>query len=246
MKKTEFGIKVYSNNSKEILDCWKTLKKCGFDYMEIFVVPGSKIGPFLGKDISFIVHVAHDAFGANIGSRKCIKNSSVCMETAIEWADKLDARHIILHPGFGKMEDAEDFLKNYNDGRILLENMPVRGINGEKMIGYSYVEIKRLSKGKIGFCLDFGHAIKAAKSSKKDYMKFIKKLMYLKPAVFHLSDGFVDKEIDEHLEIGKGDFDMKFIKSCIKKTGGMVTFEIPCSKEPRYFCENLNRFRRQH
>ena len=66
--------------------------------------------------------------------------------------------------------------------------MAKTGGGGEKMIGYDTEQIKELQKNKFGFCLDFGHATKAAISLKVDYKNFIKDLLGLKPKVFHIYD----------------------------------------------------------
>lgn len=77
-------------------------------------------------------------------------------------------------------------------------------------------------------CLDFGHAVKAALSLRANYKKIMKDFLKLKPKVFHISDGTMGNEKDEHLNIGEGEFDCKYFLRCIKNTApGFVTVETP-------------------
>ena len=50
--------------------------------------------------------------------------------------------------------------------------------------------------------------------------------MRLEPRVFHVSDGMLSGERDEHLGIGKGEYDFGFLMECV---GGkeLVTLETP-------------------
>ncbi len=51
-------------------------------------------------------------------------------------------------------------------------------------------------------------------------------LLELKPAMFHISDGNLNNEVDEHLTLGEGNFDIKFFLDCIiKNRNKLVTIE---------------------
>jgi len=96
------------------------------------------------------------------------------------------------------------------------------------MLGFTPEQIKELTGNRFGFCLDLNHAIKAAVSLKKDYKKYIKEFLKLKPAMFHISDGNLDQEKDEHLDIGKGEYDFKFLINCVKENESKyLTLETP-------------------
>ena len=45
--------------------------------------------------------------------------------------------------------------------------------------------------------------------------------------MFHISNGKLDNEKDEHLNLNEGEFDLKFIKNLIKDSDKMITFEVP-------------------
>ena len=90
--------------------------------------------------------------------------------------------------------------------------MPKVGLGGEAMIGYSPEQIEELiGDGNMGLCLDFGHAVKAAVSLGVDYKKYVQGFMGLRPRVFHVSDGMLSEERDEHLGIGDGEYDFGFL-----------------------------------
>jgi len=128
------------------------------------------------------------------------------------------------------MQHATDLLREVSDNRLLIENMPKVGLGGEAMIGYSPAQIEELiGDSDMGLCLDFGHAVKAAMSLGGDYKIFIKKILDLfTPYVSHLSDGVLNSERDHHLNIGDGEYDLKFIKNSILGNGNMyVTLETP-------------------
>lgn len=104
-------------------------------------------------------------------------------------------------------------------------------ITGEKLtcIGYSPKSINQIMDAtKVGFCLDFGHAYKAAYSLEKDYKIFIKKFLKLGPKLFHIHDGLAEEEYDRHMSIGDGNYDMGFIYNCVDRYNDKyATFETP-------------------
>ena len=80
--------------------------------------------------------------------------------------------------------------------------------------------------------MDFSHAVKSAKSQNIDYKEFIKDLfIIMKPTYFHISDGLIGSEVDEHLDLGAGDQDLLFIKNKIVEISSdkdmNLVFEVP-------------------
>jgi deoxyribonuclease-4 len=70
--------------------------------------------------------------------------------------------------------------------------------------------------------------MKAAVSLGRPYKEFIEEFLKLKPKMFHISDGKLDNEKDEHLNIGEGDYDFEFLMSCVKKNNlTYITLETP-------------------
>ena len=98
-----------------------------------------------------------------------------------------------------------------NDPRIILENKPKVGINGEACVGWSPDEFRiALTSGVFaGFVLDFGHAACAALSVGKKTMELVTEFLAYEPEVFHLSDGDRYSEKDTHYNLGKGNLELK-------------------------------------
>jgi deoxyribonuclease-4 len=144
---------------------------------------------------------------------------------------ELNARNIVVHAGHGSINAAKRLLDEVTDGRILIENMPKVGINDEKMIGYTPEQLKELMDNRFGLCLDFGHAVKAAISLRRPYKEFIEEFLMLEPKMFHISDGKLNNEKDDHLNIGEGDYDFAFLMRCVEEAKSKyVTLETPRMK----------------
>ncbi|MBU7025615.1 MAG: TIM barrel protein [Theionarchaea archaeon] len=199
-----------------------------FQYIEMTPIPNTEIVPFLEYDLLYIIHITTEREGLNIADKQKERLNRKIIDNCIEWADKLDAQYLILHPGFGSMNTALSFLGHLRDERILIENMPRVGLNNENMVGYTPEQIETLMDKKFGFCLDFGHAIKAAVSLNVDYNEHVNEFLKLEPTVFHISDGKLCNEKDEHLAVGDGEYDFEFLMNCVKRSkSSYVTLEIP-------------------
>jgi len=226
----KFGLKLWSINTDLIEQAIQVIDQKIFDYIELFVIPGTEISPFL-INVPYIIHIPHHKFGVNIGEKSRKKHNLQIIEESITWANKLDAKYLILHAGHDSMEDAKVLLSKIIDDRLLIENMPKVGINDEKMIGYSAKQIEDLiNVNDAGVCLDFGHAIKAALSLGEDYKEFMNEFLQFKPKVFHISDGMLNNEKDEHLNIGDGEYDLEYCIKCVQNNPiGLATLETPRS-----------------
>lgn len=225
----EFGLKLWSINIDLIDQAVHLIDEKVFDYIELMVISDSEIKPFL-IDVPYIIHIPHEKFGVNIGDLAAKEYSLQMINESIIWANQLNAKHLILHAGHGYMQHATDLLRGLSDSRLLIENMPKVGLDGEAMIGYSPAQIEYLIGDKdMGLCLDFGHAVKAAVSLGMDYKEYVKGFMGLEPRVFHVSDGMLSGERDEHLEIGEGEYDFGVFRDCIyiNETIKYITLETP-------------------
>ena len=224
----KFGLKLWSTNTDLINQAVHLIDEKVFDYIELMVMPDSEIKPFL-LDIPYIIHIPHEKFGVNIGDPAVKEYTLQKINESINWADRLNAKHLILHAGHGSIQHARDLLREVSDSRLLIENMPKVGLGGEAMIGYSPEQIEELiGDGDMGLCLDFGHAVKAAVSLGVDYKEYVEGFMGLEPRVFHVSDGTLSGERDEHLGIGEGEYDLGFLMGCIEKNNSaLVTLETP-------------------
>jgi endonuclease IV len=240
----DFGLKLWSTNIDLIVQAKELIEDNVFQYIELTPVPGTELTPFLGMEIPYVVHVTTERYGLNIADRKKRGYNLKTINDCIAWADELDAMYLILHPGFGLMDDSMDFLGSVDEKRILIENMPKVGLGGESMVGCEPEQIKQLMDDRFGFCLDFGHAVKAAVSLEVDYRELINGFMGLKPSVFHLSDGCSNTEIDDHKSFGEGDFDLDYMIRVLKKEDRpKVTMETPHSSGLIGDVDNVNYLR---
>ena len=228
MKSINFGLKLWSTNIDLIGKAIKLIDEKTFDYIELFIVPDTQVSPFI-IDVPYIIHIPHYKFGVNIGKFNKKEYNLQRINESKRWAKELDAKYLVLHPGYGSMDCAAEVLREVSDNRILIENMPTIALNGERMVGYSPEQMEKLMDNTdMGFCLDLNHATKAAVSVKKPYKEFIEEFLKLGPKIFHISDGKLNNEKDEHLNIGGGDYDFGFFLKTIKDNPyRLVTVETP-------------------
>jgi len=230
MERIKFGLKLWSTNSNLLKEAKELIKRDLFQYIELMPIPKTEILPFLDQlyDIPYIIHITTEKHGVNIADKNKEEYNLKTIDNCIEWADKLNAKYLILHPSFELIDNAIKFLNKIEDKRVLIENMPKVGLNGESMIGYTPDQIKELIDNKFGLCFDLNHAIKASISLNKDYKQFLKEFLEFNPKMFHISDGKLNNEKDEHLNIGEGDYDIEFLATCVKKSDSKyVTLETP-------------------
>jgi len=145
---------------------------------------------------------------------------------------KLNPICYIVHPESGDLNLSISNIEKLLIKPIAIENMPVKGIHGENMLGYDsnslgdyYKKIRNLE-----FCLDINHAIKASITLKKDPYDFVLELIkFKKPLIFHIAGGDMSEEIDNHLNLNEGNYDIAKIKKILLKINYKIylTFEIP-------------------
>jgi len=225
-----FGLKLWSTNTDLIKDAKKLIIEDIFQYIELTPIPNTSLEPFLDLAIPYIIHITTENHGLNIADPKIKDHNLALINECIFWADELKAEYLVLHPGYGSLKDSLDFLDSIIDKRILIENMPKIGINDEEMIGYNSAQIKELIGNKFSFCLDLNHTIKAATSLNIDYKVLIEDFLDLKPKLFHIADGRIDYEKDEHLNFEKGNYDLELMMKLVKKYSKnkiCITLETP-------------------
>lgn len=225
----KFGLKLWSTNFDTLSEAEQLIEKNIFQYIELTPVPETDISPFLSYDLPYTLHITTERHGVNIADKNCHAFSLKTIHNCIEWADDLDAKYMVLHPGYGDIEQSMELLENLDDERILIENMPKKGINDEAMVGYLPEHIEKLMNNKFGFCFDLNHAIKAAISLELDYKVFIDTFIEnCSPFYYHVSDGNLDIEIDQHLNIGEGEYDFDYlIKATYADSETYMTVETP-------------------
>ncbi len=226
----KFGLKLWSINDN-YLDAVRILDNKGlFDYIELYVIPGSfeRYSEIWSRfSIPYVIHAPHWREGVNLAKKEKEDENIELIGQAQRFADELRAEKIIVHPGIdGDINETARQLVKINDKRILVENKPYFALDDGLLCNGSTPEEISLviDKAQVGFCMDMGHAVCAANGHKKDQHAFLRDFLALKPAMFHLSDGDISSVYDSHKHIGKGSFDLDFFMSIIP-ADTMVTVE---------------------
>ncbi len=216
--KIKYGLKLWSTDAALFKEAVLLFNKKEVDFMELYIVPNylslekSDILSDL-KNIPTTIHATHSAHNFDVFK---LDDSKVKFfkEQIIKTADLLNSKFIVVHAESG--DSFEMFKKNIEkikDKRILIENMPARGLENEVCFGHSYRQLEFIHDCGFDICLDFSHAIKSAISQNLDYKEFVKKLIFaFNPSYFHICNGKLDNEKDEHKNLFDGEFDIKWIK----------------------------------
>src|SRR3989344_5846956 len=162
----KYGLKLWSSNYSWFPEAVERFRQNEFDFIELYVVPGS----FDRKQLQILhqagipVHIhAPNEHLLNLGKEKA--EHKLILNEVKQFVDLVNAKYIIIHPGIGN--DGETILKNIkmiDDQRLVIENVPFASLLGqEKLYGYTFERMKELLKETgSSFCLDFTHAIKSA------------------------------------------------------------------------------------
>lgn len=217
MGKIGYGLKMWSVNQDVLGAAVDLIERGLFEYIELTTVPGTSFAPFAEMDVPYIVHAPVEVHGLNIADPSNDQRNAGLVDESLIWADRLGARYVVLHPGHGSIERSVEFLSNLEDDRVLVENMPKVGLDGEAMVGYTPLQIEALVGSRFGFCLDINHAIKASISLDVPYREFVERFLPLGPELFHVSDGSLSTETDEHVSIGEGEYDLIYILGCVTR-----------------------------
>lgn len=246
----KYGLKLWSTNEGYIPQAKRLYEQRVYDYIELYVLPGSYdryIKMWQALDIPIIIHCTHFMHGFNLANEEKLQNNLRIFAEVKSFCDELKSKCIIFHPGMkGTLESAIEQTKLMKDERLLVENKPYISMYGDRCRGSSYEELEAIiTSCKVGFCLDIPHAINAAFHLKEDIYKYIEKMLRLSPKILHISDGNVKAIHDEHLNIGEGDYDFTKIKKIISLSDAdYVTLETRKSNmEFTDFVEDLKKIK---
>jgi endonuclease IV len=210
----QLGLKLGSNDTNYTEDILSFFKAGYFQYIELFAVSESfnnTIGYWKQFSMPFIIHAPHSFAGMNLSLPENRENNRKKLQETFQFADTLKSEYIIFHSGVnGRIEETISQLRPFADSRCLIENKPMKGLNGERCLGSTLEEIRYiLNELQADFCLDFGHAICTANSLEKEPLEFIKGFFALNPGMYHLTDGNYTSEYDSHLHYGRGTYPLK-------------------------------------
>lgn len=218
----KLGLKLWSINENYLVPARELFERGVYDYIELYSVPGSfEKYRALWKTlkIPFIIHAPHFDGGLNFAIREKEASNLALATEAQKWADTLNAAYIIFHPGIGgDIKETARQINMVNDMRILVENKPYNIRLGPEVFcnGYNPKEIKYvLDNTGAGFCFDVGHCFCAANSMGANKWKYMEEFLSFKPEIIHVSDGNFDAKLDEHRNLGMGNYDFKKIFSAL-------------------------------
>lgn len=215
MKIYNIGLKLGSKDIQYTEDVLRYYDDGVFQYIELFALSNTfeETASYWKKfNIPFGIHAPHSFAGLNLASVENRFQNKQKIEESIKFADYLKAEYIIFHSGVnGTCDEVVTQLKPYMDNRFLIENKPQKGLDGSICVGATLEELNYIiSELNSGFCLDFGHAICAARTQNIEPLDYIKSLKdKFNPSVYHLTDGDYESELDSHLHYGEGSFPLK-------------------------------------
>jgi sugar phosphate isomerase/epimerase len=173
------------------------------------------------------MHAPHFMAGVNLAKRGHQAANVRMIGEAQKFADRLGAEKIIVHPGIdGDIDETVRQINLLNEPRLLVENKPYQALNSDLLCnGASPAEIKLvLDSCRVGFCLDIGHALCAARAFGSTPDEIMAAFTALKPEMFHITDGDVNSVRDSHLHIGRGNYDFRRLFSFLP-AGARLTVE---------------------
>lgn len=237
----KLGLKLWSTNNIYANISLELHQKGVFDYIELYVVPGTNkncLDQWKEKNFSYILHAPHYDSGFNLSLRSWESRNRLLIEEVESFRAALKPAMIIFHSGvhgfiYETIRQILLFKKEYPTlfNSAIIENVPKIGIKGEICLGASPEEIERLThETGLGFCLDIGHAICYAAWAGIEWELVINQFMKLNPHMFHLSDGNINSKTDLHLSFGEGNYELS---SIIKKLPSQAYVSIETKKNSK-------------
>ncbi len=224
------GLKVSSADVGYVEPARQLYQRGVFHNLELYVLPGTFVdggGVWKSLEAPIVIHAPHFFNGLNLADPQRQEANAVLMAEARRFADTLQARSIIVHPGVdGQIAETIRQLKALAEPRLLVENKPAISIDRlHSCVGSTPAEIAQaMAELGAGFCLDIGHAYCAANHRKIDRDQYLRQFMALRPTMFHLSDGDRDGAIDKHYHLGAGSYDLRSLAQTLPGDA-IITFE---------------------
>ena len=245
----KLGLKLWSSNTFYIKPALELYRQGVFDYVELYVDPGSErdvLGQWRGNGLPFFLHAPHSYSGLNFSKREGETKNQRILKEVESYRLALNPKYVIFHPGIqGSLNETirqiNNLKKEFPDifKSDLIENKPKIGLKGESCLGASPEETEWIiGETGLGLCLDIGHAICFATWAQIGWEEVVNQFMELKPKVYHLSDGNISSHTDSHLHYGEGNFELSKI---IKLIPSDIYVSVETEKDPKL---NLKDFER--
>lgn len=243
----KLGLKLWSNNTDFYFDEAKKLYHEGwFNYIELYVIPNSldlvKKWKTLKNDFSipFTLHAPHFVHEVNLANPDKERFNIDTFKEVEHFSEELDAKYVVVHSGIaGNIEEAIRQLSIIKPKKMLIENKPFFAplFPDKECRGARIEEISKvINEIGCGFCLDVGHAICTANSLGTEPYEFLTEFNKFNPTCYHLSDNFIDNNMDRHWHFGQGNYDFKKIFDIIDLSKNIA---IETNKDSK---ENLDDF----
>lgn len=209
----KFGFKLWSTNVERLEEAQKFYAQGLSQFVELYAVPGSFLKTrevWKKLDQQVVLHAPHFGHGLNLSLRECRDWNRKLLEETKAFCDHLNAKSVIVHLGTkGTLEESITQLLALADSRFLVENKPQIALDGTQCVGASPQEIQNvMQQCGLGFCLDFSHAIKFARTHHYKDEEILQAFLKLSPTHYHLCDGHTEILKDEHENIGDGNYDV--------------------------------------
>jgi len=205
------------------------------DFFEIMAIQKNNYSFLKNFSLPMVIHAEHQSYGTNITDSTKREHNLKSINFARKIADSVNAKKIIVHAGVLEkgnkncsIKNAVNLIKEIDDDRILLENLPrdeIFLIVGTS-VGFNPQTMKSLLKStKVGFCFDVNHALWMRKKMKINY-SFIKDYIKLNPSHYHIGGQRLEtKNIHHSLE--DSDINLKEILKYYPKNAHITLETIP-------------------
>ena len=226
----KLGLKLWSINECYIEEAHRLYKENYFDFIELYIIPNSynKYADIWSNiKIPFVIHAPHFREGFNLAKPEKETVNLLYANESLKFADLLDSKIIIFHPGIaGSIEETVKQINLIDDRRIVIENKPYYALQDELICnGNSVEEVKYIiNNANIGFCLDVGHAFCSANARNIPPLPYLKEFINLNPKIYHLTDGDICSIFDKHEHFGNGNYNIKEILNILPDEC-MITIE---------------------
>ena len=235
----KFGFKIFSTNLYTapmlIKECAEFASLTSDIFIELMVVPDSTIADLkkIKKQIGNIevrIHAPHDNMGFDAGDKMKEKQNLKILSLSQMAADIFSSKTIVVHAGCGHgqryIDETARQFRLFRDSRIVVEYLPylddgIRVLSGNTADEISYI----MRESGCGFCFDFSHAICAALSLNKNVEKQLQDFYAIKPKVYHLCDGYINKNEDLHLHYGDGNYPIQHYLNDYTDNDAYITME---------------------
>ncbi len=250
----KIGLKLWSTNLHYLAEVWDLFSRKVFDYIELFIVPGSvkTILDWQELGIPFVLHAPHSAAGLNPADPSQRDRNLELVRQVDDFFKALSPAWVIFHPGVdGALQESILQFRSFGDRcplmykKAVIENKPSCGLNDERCLGDSPVEVLKLCQGTgLGFCFDMVHAICHAQAAHLEWKKVAKDFLLLAPVIFHVCDGYYTEK-DAHKHLGDGELDLSSIIAMLPPDC-LVTIETPkdSSSDLKDFAIDVEVFRK--